>query len=78
MADNAAVEVRAESPGIVIRIAVEPGAQVQIDDELLIVECMKLEIPVAAPRGGTVRNIEVGVGDRIEEDDLLLVLTVAG
>jgi biotin carboxyl carrier protein len=78
MANNTTVEVRAESPGVVIHIAVEPGGQVNTDDELLIVECMKLEIPVAAPQGGTVRNIEVGVGDRIEKDDLLVVLTVEG
>jgi len=78
MAKNPTVEVRAESPGVVIHIAVEPGGHVQTDDELLIVECMKLEIPVAAPRGGSVRNIEVGVGDRIEEDDLLMVLEVDG
>ena len=72
------IEVRAQSPGVVIHIPVEPGSRVQEDAELIIVECMKLEIPVTAPRAAVVREIKVGVGDRIEEDDALIVLETDG
>jgi biotin carboxyl carrier protein len=74
MTADGTLEVRAASPGVVIQIPIEPGADVQQDDELVIVECMKLEIPVQAPSSGTVREIAVNVGDRIDEDDLLVVL----
>ena len=71
---NNSIEVRATSPGIVLEIPVAAGAVVQADDDLLILECMKMELPVPAPTGGTVRRIEVQVGDRVDVDDLLLTL----
>lgn len=60
--------------GRVVHITVEPGAAVQPEDELLVLESMKMEIPVEAPRAGTVREIRVKVGDLVQENTVLLVL----
>jgi biotin carboxyl carrier protein len=74
MVNNVAIEVRATSPGIVLEVPVEEGSVVEADDELLVLECMKMELPVQAPRAGTIRRVEVKVGDRVDVDDLLLTL----
>jgi biotin carboxyl carrier protein len=78
MADGAAIEVRATSPGIVLHVPVEVGSQVRMEDELLILECMKMELPVPSPSAGTVRRLEVQPGDRVDVDDLLLILEGEG
>jgi biotin carboxyl carrier protein len=58
----------------VFEILVEPGDEVQEDDELVLLESMKMQIPVAAPRQGKVGAIHVEQGQSIQEDDLLLTL----
>ena len=67
-------EVRAPMVGKVIEVLVQPGAQVAEDDELLLLESMKMEIPVAAPRAGVVEELRVRVGDTVQEADVLLTL----
>lgn len=67
-------EVRAPMVGKIVELLVEPGAAVAEADELLILESMKMEIPVAAPAAGTVQDIRVGAGDTVQENDLLLTL----
>jgi acetyl-CoA carboxylase biotin carboxyl carrier protein len=44
-------------------------------EELLILESMKIQIPIRSPRPGTVREVRVSVGDTVREDDLLVVLS---
>lgn len=68
--------IRAEFAAAVWRILVEPGADVSKDQELLILESMKTEIPVAAPSAGRVTRIEVGEGDTVEDRQALIVLDV--
>ncbi|MEM8925379.1 MAG: acetyl-CoA carboxylase biotin carboxyl carrier protein subunit [Actinomycetota bacterium] len=68
------IEIRAEIAATVWTIDVEVGAAVAADDELMILESMKMEIPVEAPSAGTVRAIHVAPGDRIVEDQLLVTL----
>lgn len=75
MVEQTPIEVRTTSPGIVLDIPVQPGSTVDEDDELVILECMKMEIPIQAPRAGTVREIRVSVGDRLQVDDVLVVLS---
>jgi biotin carboxyl carrier protein len=58
----------------VFEILVEPGDEVQEDDELVLLESMKMQIPVPAPRQGKVGAIHVEQGQSIQEDDLLLTL----
>jgi len=60
--------------GKVVEVLVEAGAAVAEEDELLVIESMKMEIPVAAPTAGTVTEIHVSAGDTVQEDDLLLTL----
>jgi acetyl-CoA carboxylase biotin carboxyl carrier protein len=67
-------EVRAPMVGKVIEILVQPGAAVSEEDELLILESMKMEIPVPAPASGTVQDIHVNAGDSVQENDLLVTL----
>jgi acetyl-CoA carboxylase biotin carboxyl carrier protein len=67
-------EVKAELVGSVWKIKTEPGARVAEDDELLILESMKMEIPVTAPRAGTVRDVRVKEGEVVKEGQVLVVL----
>lgn len=69
-----AEEIRAPLPGTVVSVLVEPGAVIEIYDELLIIEAMKMENMVYAPCAGAVSAIKVKAGDRIEPGDLLLVI----
>ncbi len=68
------IEIRAEIAATVWRIDVGPGDRVDEGDELIILESMKMEIPVVATASGTVRAVHVAPEDRIGEDDLLVTL----
>ena len=67
-------EVSAEIAGNVWKIETTVGAQVEEEDVLLILESMKMEIPVEAPRAGRVAEVRVAEGDSIEEGAVLVVL----
>ena len=69
-----AEEVRAPLAGSVLEIFVEGGAKAEEDDDLLVIEALKMENTVYAPAGGTVKEIKVKVGDSVEDEALLLVL----
>ncbi len=68
-------EIRAPMVGKVVEVLVQAGAAVAEEDELLILESMKMEIPVPAPAAGTVHEVHVSAGDTVQENDLLLTLT---
>jgi len=65
-----------ESPmsGKVIEILVEVGQSVAEDDEVIILEAMKMENPIYAPEAGVVKEIKVEVGKKVAEGDVLMVL----
>ena len=67
-------EVRAPIAGNVWQIEVAVGDQVSDGDIVVILESMKLEIPVEAEAAGAVREIPVTIGDAVAEDDVLIVL----
>lgn len=69
-----AEEVLAPMVGKVIRIEVQVGDKVQEDEEIMIVESMKLETGIHATCDGTIEAIKVAVGDSVEEDDVLVVI----
>ena len=75
MGRDGVIEVRAPMVGTVVDILVQPGAQVTVSDELLILESMKIQIPIRTPRAGTVREVRVNVGETVQEEDLLVVLS---
>ena len=67
-------EVRAEMAANVWKVLVAEGDAVPVDAELLVLESMKMEIPVLAEAAGTVRRVAVAEGTTVAEGDLLLVL----
>ena len=67
-------EVSAEIAGNVWKIETTVGAQVEEEQVLLILESMKMEIPVEAPCAGRVAELRVAEGDSIEEGAVLVVL----
>jgi acetyl-CoA carboxylase biotin carboxyl carrier protein len=60
--------------GKVIRINVKVGDQVQADDDVIIMEAMKMEMPVPSPAAGVVKEIKVAVGDTFAADAVLMVI----
>jgi acetyl-CoA carboxylase biotin carboxyl carrier protein len=66
--------VRAEMVASVHSIVTEIGARVEMGDTLMILESMKMEIPVVVEVAGTVREISVQPGDVVREGDVLAVL----
>ena len=67
-------DVKAELVGNVWKVKTASGAQVEEDEELLILESMKMEIPVTAPRAGTVKEVRVKEGEVVKEGQVLVVL----
>jgi acetyl-CoA carboxylase biotin carboxyl carrier protein len=69
-----ATEVRAHITGTVWKIEVKEGDSVQEGDTVVILESMKMEMPVEAPSGGRVKEIKTKEGAPVEEGAVLLVL----
>ena len=68
------VTVRSEVAGNVWKVLVQPGDAVAADQDLLIIESMKMEIPVSAPSAGTVQELLVAEGEGVGEEQALLRL----
>jgi biotin carboxyl carrier protein len=69
------VEVRAGVSGSVWKVEVEVGAKISEDDTLLVLESMKMEVPVAAPCAGTVASIQVAEGDSVLDGQTLILIS---
>jgi acetyl-CoA carboxylase biotin carboxyl carrier protein len=67
-------QVEAQITGNVWKIEKAAGDEVQAEEVILILESMKMEIPVEAPRAGRIREIRVREGDSVEEGAVLVVL----
>jgi biotin carboxyl carrier protein len=67
-------EVHAIIPGVVVSVSVVPGDAVVAGQQLLVVEAMKMQNELRAPRDGVISRVAVGAGVTIEVGDLLLVL----
>ncbi len=70
-----ATEIQAEMVANVWKVIVAPGDSVAEGDTLVILESMKMEIPVLAEADGTVAELKVAEGDVVQEGDTLLTLT---
>ena len=68
------VEVRAIIPGRVVAVSVVAGDSVEAGQQILVVEAMKMQNELRAPREGSVQRVGVAVGDTIEVGDLLVVI----
>jgi biotin carboxyl carrier protein len=67
-------QVRAIIPGVVVSVSIAPGDIVTAGQQLLVVEAMKMQNELRAPRDGTVERVAVGAGATIDVGDLLVVL----
>ncbi len=69
--------VVAELVAAVLRVEVQVGASVSATDEVVLLESMKMEIPVLAEVDGTVSEVVVAEGDVVSEGDPLVIITPA-
>ncbi len=67
-------KVLAHITGTVWKIEVEVGDEVEEDDDLIILESMKMEMPVIAPEDGTIKEILVEEGEAVDEDQVLIIM----
>ena len=72
--ESQSIEVTSPMDATVVEVLVEPGQTVSSEEELVLLESMKMQIPVTAPHGGTVDAVLVAAGDYVEEDQVLLKL----
>ena len=68
------VDIKALLPGAVWKIVANPGQSVAEGDTIMILESMKMEIDVVAPKGGVVKSINVAVNDKVVEGQLVAVI----
>ncbi len=67
-------EVRAPMAGKIIDVKVKPGDAVNEGDEVVLLEAMKMELPVVAEATGTVKEVNCSKGDGVEAEAVLVVL----
>ena len=68
------VKVNASVPGKVLRVEASVGQSVKAGDNIVILESMKMEIPVVAPQAGTIASIDVSEGAAVENGDVLATM----
>jgi 3-methylcrotonyl-CoA carboxylase alpha subunit len=66
--------LEAPMPGTVVQLRVEPGATVRAGETLVVLESMKMEISIAAPRDGSVAKVLVAAGDQVDRGAVLIEL----
>ena len=66
--------VAAPMPGLILRLNVKKGDRVKTNDEIVIMEAMKMENPIYAPCDGVIADILVSQGDQLQADDPILVI----
>lgn len=67
--------VSAELVASVLSVSVEPGQRVEAGDELLLLDSMKMEIPVITEVAGSVDQVLVAAGDTVRDGDPLVVIS---
>ena len=70
----AEIQVKSEIAGSVWKILKQPGEAVEEEEPVILLESMKMEIPVMAPRGGRVAEIRVAEGEMVAEGDVVAVI----
>ncbi|MBI5523175.1 MAG: acetyl-CoA carboxylase biotin carboxyl carrier protein subunit [Desulfarculus sp.] len=61
--------------GKVVKISVKPGDSIAEDDEVAVLEAMKMEMPILCEEDGTVAEVKVAPGDTVEAEQVLMVLS---
>ena len=67
-------DVKAHITGVVFQLTTKPGDAVAAGDPVIVLESMKMEIPVEAPRAGKVRETKVAEGQTVQEGDTVAVI----
>jgi biotin carboxyl carrier protein len=68
------IEIKAPMTGKIVSIVVNFGDKVNAEYEVVIMDAMKMEIPIYAPAEGTVKEINVKEGDSVKTDQVLMTL----
>jgi acetyl-CoA carboxylase biotin carboxyl carrier protein len=67
-------EIKATMAGSVWKVTVSEGEAVEEDQDIVILESMKMEIPIPAEEAGTVKEIKVAEGDFVNEGDVIAII----
>ncbi|MTH52624.1 biotin/lipoyl-binding protein [Bacillus mangrovi] len=67
-------EVTSSMAGTVLNVMAKEGEPVAQGQDLLMLESMKMEIPIESPYAGTVKELKAGIGDFVNEGDVLVIL----
>ena len=70
----AVINVKSEIAGTVWKIKSKPGDKIDEEGEIMVLESMKMEIPVLSPKAGTIKEIKVNEGEAIAEGQLVAVI----
>jgi pyruvate carboxylase subunit B len=73
---DASAQVKAPMPGLVVRVLVEPGQQVQAGQGLVVLEAMKMENELKAKANATIRSVSVNPGQAVEKGQVLIEFEV--
>ncbi|MBP1967940.1 acetyl-CoA carboxylase biotin carboxyl carrier protein [Virgibacillus natechei] len=68
-------EIKASMAGNVWKIVVEQGEYVEEGQDIVILESMKMEIPIAAEEAGTIKEFKVAEGDFVNEEDIIVIIS---
>ncbi|MFD1360484.1 acetyl-CoA carboxylase biotin carboxyl carrier protein subunit [Lentibacillus salinarum] len=66
--------IKASMAGSVWKIVVSEGDSVETDQDVVILESMKMEIPITAEAGGVVKELKVAEGDFVNEGDVIAII----
>lgn len=69
-----AEEIKAHITGVVFQVTAKQGDTVAAGDPVVVLESMKMEIPVEAPRAGVVKELRVAEGQTVQEGDTIAIL----
>jgi acetyl-CoA carboxylase biotin carboxyl carrier protein len=69
------MEIKAPMGGKVIKVSVNVGDSIAEDDEVAVLEAMKMEMPILSEEDGTVAEIKVAAGQTVEAEQILCVLS---
>ncbi|MDO8432348.1 MAG: acetyl-CoA carboxylase biotin carboxyl carrier protein subunit [Candidatus Binatus sp.] len=68
------MDIKSPAVGKVLRLTVEAGCQVARGDEVMVIESMKVEIPIKSPGAGRIKDFRFKIGDQIQRHSVLAVL----
>ena len=69
------VLIRSPMPGLIVRVPVQPGQAVAKGETVVVLESMKMENELKAPRDGTVHMVHIAEGDNVEQNKVLVTIS---